>query len=100
LDIALGLTLTWIAWRRPTALGSVAFWLLTLTGVLSHLYREWEYFARAPSPFLSNLPLLAVNHLKLLGLLLMATLGRAVITSPSSAWPEPLSAAHVTQAHL
>ena len=81
LDIAEGFALLWLCWRRPTALGSAAFWLITLTGLFSHLYRELEYSARTSNPFLRNLPLLVVNHLKLFGLLLMAILGWSVTSS-------------------
>ncbi len=43
-------------------------------GITAHFYREWQWFANASGRFCINRPLVAVNALKLAGLVGLAAL--------------------------
>jgi hypothetical protein len=43
-------------------------------GLLTHGYREWQWFANASDKFCINRPLFAVNTLKLASLVLLVAL--------------------------
>jgi hypothetical protein len=85
--VGVGLIVVVLATRNPA--GAVLLYLLVGLGLLTHLYREWEYLAGANcaycagNAFCANQPLFVLNNVKLLGLL--AVLVLALAAAPWSA---------------
>jgi hypothetical protein len=75
LDILAGLGLILVALLDSHLFASGAFYLLALTSLLAHGTRDWECLARVENAFCANVPLFAVNNLKLLGLLVALVVG-------------------------
>lgn len=78
-DLAVGLGLLALALAGSADTAGTGFHGIIALGLASHGYREWEYLARRDGRFCVNLPLFALNNLKLAGLLLAA----AVVLGPS-----------------
>jgi hypothetical protein len=47
---------------------SAWFYVMAVTLLLAHAYREWEYLAGMPAAFCANGPLFVFNNVRLLGL--------------------------------
>ena len=75
LDIVAGLGLAYLALAHRGPVRPHALDFLVGLALLTHGYRDWEYLARAANPFCANAPLLAVNNLKILGLLAIVAIG-------------------------
>jgi hypothetical protein len=84
LDIVVGLGLVYLALGYPAAGWPWSLYLLGGLALLTHGYREWEYFAGATNPFCANAPLFVVNTVKLAGLVAVLALG-AVLPRAQSA---------------
>ncbi len=73
LDIAVGLGFLVLASSVQSFPLSGILHTLILLSLLAHIYRDGEYFWSA-NKFCANVPLLAVNNIKLVGLAMMAVL--------------------------
>jgi len=71
LDLFLGGVLVYLVWLGNDPIGSWIFTGAVLISLLTHTYRDLEYFSGQPHPFCANQPLFVVNNLKLLGLLVI-----------------------------
>ena len=74
-DIVVGLVLIMIAVQGRDQIQSIWFTLFVTMGLLTHIYRIWEYLASKAGPFCDNRPLFIVNNIKFIGLLLMMVWG-------------------------
>jgi hypothetical protein len=73
LDVATGLGLMLIPVLRREASHIPMLCVLTVVATVTHGYRTWEYLIGADNAFCANIPLCAVNNLKLLGTLTVAS---------------------------
>jgi hypothetical protein len=62
LDVGCG---TMLLFSVLVKIPEVIFWLVFIMVVLSHSFREYEYFSMQKQPFCSNLPLFIVNNVKM-----------------------------------
>jgi 4-hydroxybenzoate polyprenyltransferase len=52
----------------------IYFYVILLTIILTHIYREYEYVSLKEAKFCFNLPLFILNNIKLMGLFAMGIL--------------------------
>jgi len=71
LDVVVGLTLILLAFDDTNFPQLDWFPVFVTLGLLTHLFRVWEYLAGRRSPFCGNRPLFIVNNLKFIGLLVI-----------------------------
>ena len=71
LDVVVGLALILIAYQGERL--NLPIWLpiFVSIGLLTHIFRIWEYMAKRAGAFCSNRALFMVNNLKFSGLLLI-----------------------------
>jgi hypothetical protein len=74
-DVVVGLSLLIIAFDGGKVIQPFWFTIFVAIGLLTHIYRVWEYLAGRKSPFCDNRPLFIVNIIKLIGLLLILVWG-------------------------
>jgi hypothetical protein len=72
LDIVTGVGLVVVAAMNRGSEASGVFYVLVASALVTHGYREGEVLAHARNAFCANVPLFAVNSLKLVGLLVIA----------------------------
>jgi hypothetical protein len=84
LDIVAGLGLVYLALAHRGPGWSYALYSLAGLALLTHGYREWEYLAGGGNPFCANAPLFIVNTLKLVGLVAVLVLGKALVAVQGS----------------
>lgn len=70
-DVVVGLVLIILATDAENFPQTFWFPLFVSIGLITHLYRIWEYLAGRQSSFCGSRPLFIVNNLKFLGLLLI-----------------------------
>ncbi len=78
LDVVVGLVLIMLAFDGEKFPQSPWFNLFIILGLLTHLFRVWEYLAGRKSPFCGNRPLFLVNNLKFVGLSVILVWGLLV----------------------
>lgn len=71
LDVLFGITFLWAIFVDDGYLIQAILLGTTVIHILSHAYRSWEYGAKRPNPFCTNLPLFMVNDVKLILLVLI-----------------------------
>ena len=71
LDIATGLGLIYFGFVKGNIHTSALFYLFSGLALLTHGYREWQYFADVEYRFCFNPPLFIVNNVKLAGLVVI-----------------------------
>ena len=74
-DIIAGLVLVYFAFKADNVFAPAIFWTATIILLISHGYRDAEYFLDLDNKFCSNVPLMIFNNVKLLGLLGMLIVG-------------------------
>jgi hypothetical protein len=75
LDVVVGLALIFLAVDSEDFPQPIWFSLFVIIGLITHLFRLWEYLANRECIFCSNRPLFLVNNLKFLGLILVLLWG-------------------------
>jgi hypothetical protein len=75
LDVVVGLALIMIAYLGEQLTQPVWFPIFVMIGLLTHLFRVWEYLAKRANAFCGNRALWIVNNLKFSGLLLILVWG-------------------------
>ena len=75
LDIVVGLVLILLVFDGANFPQPIWFPVFVLIGLITHLFRVWEYLAGRESPFCGNRPLFIVNNLKFVGLLVILVWG-------------------------
>lgn len=75
LDIVTGLGLIYFGFARGSLLTSTLFFLFSGLALLTHGYREWQYFTHIETKFCFNLPLFIVNNVKLIGVVVILIRG-------------------------
>ena len=71
LDVVVGLALILIAFDGGNLIEPIWFSIFVVIGLLTHIYRIWEYLAGRETPFCGNRPLFIFNNIKFFGLLLI-----------------------------
>jgi hypothetical protein len=71
MDIVVGLLLILLAYDGATFPQPVWFPLFAIVGLITHLFRIWEYLAGRASAFCHNRPLFILNNFKFTGLFLI-----------------------------
>ena len=71
LDAVVGLALILIAFQGENLNLPILLPIFLLIGLLTHLFRIWEYLAKRAGAFCGNRALFIVNNLKFIGLLLI-----------------------------
>ena len=71
LDVVVGLALILIAFQGEHLSQPILFPIFIIIGLITHLFRIWEYMAKRVSAFCGNRGLFMVNNLKFSGLLLI-----------------------------
>lgn len=71
LDVVVGLALIFLAFSGVYFPQSEWVSIFIVIGLLTHIFRIWEYLAGRRSPFCGNRPLFIVNNLKFVGLLMI-----------------------------
>ena len=66
-DVAVGGALAALVATRSDAPNTPLFYVLTSLLIVTHTYRSVEYFLDIAQPFAANVPLFAVNNVKLTG---------------------------------
>ena len=66
-DVAVGGALVALVATRSDAPNTPLFYVLTSLLIVTHTYRSVEYFLDVAQPFAANVPLFAVNNVKLVG---------------------------------
>ena len=69
LDVVVGLVLVLLVSDEPNFPQPVWLPLFTILGLLTHIYRMWEYRARRKGAFCAGQRLYRVNLIKLIGLM-------------------------------
>jgi len=77
-DVVVGLVLIILATDAENFPQPFWFSLFVVIGLITHIYRIWEYLAGRQSSFCGNRPLFIVNNLKFLGLLLILVWGMLI----------------------
>jgi hypothetical protein len=72
LDVVIGFSLIYLGFATRDIDTLMIFYLLSIMALITHGYREWEYFADVEHKFCFNVPLFVVNNLKLLGLIIIS----------------------------
>ncbi len=75
LDIVVGLVLILLAFEGDKLPQPIWFPLFVILGLITHLFRIWEYLAERKSTFCGNRPLFIVNNIKFIGLLIILVWG-------------------------
>lgn len=75
LDVVVGLALIFLAFDGANFPQPTWFFVFVIIGLLTHLFRLWEYLARREHTFCGNRPLFIVNNLKFIGLLVILVWG-------------------------
>lgn len=75
LDVVVGLVLILLVFDGENFPQLNWFPLFVTLGLLSHVYRVWEYLSGRESPFCGNRPLFIVNNLKFIGLFVILLWG-------------------------
>ena len=68
-DIIAGLLLVYFAFKPENVFAPAIFWSATVGLLISHGYRDVEYFLDLDNKFCTNIPSMIFNNVKLLGLL-------------------------------
>ena len=68
LDVVVGFGLIYLAFATRDVDTWMIFYLLSVMALITHGYREWEYFANIEHKFCFNPPLFIVNNVKIIGL--------------------------------
>ncbi len=76
-DLIAGLVLIYFIFKSDNLFAPAILWTVTILMLISHGYRDAEYFLDLENKFCANMPLLVFNNVKLVGLLgiLIAVLG-------------------------
>jgi hypothetical protein len=74
-DIIAGAVLVFFAFKPENVFAPAIFWTVTVSMLLSHGYRDAEYFFDLENKFCGNIPLMIFNNVKLLGLLGILSIG-------------------------
>ena len=76
-DLIAGLVLIYFVFKSDNLFAPAVLWTVTIILLISHGYRDAEYFLDLENKFCANIPLLVLNNVKLVGLLgiLIAVLG-------------------------
>jgi hypothetical protein len=72
MDVVIGFSLIYLGLAARDVDTLTIFYLLAIMALITHGYREWEYFADVDHKFCFNIPLFVVNNLKLLGLVIIS----------------------------
>ena len=75
LDVVVGFVLILLAIDSENFPQPIWFPLFATLGLLTHIFRVWEYLAGRESPFCDNRPLFMLNNLKFVGLLVILVWG-------------------------
>ena len=75
LDIVVGLVLILLAFDSANFPQPLLFPLFTILGLITHIFRIWEYRNYRESSFCGNKPLSVFNILKFVGLLIILVWG-------------------------
>jgi hypothetical protein len=75
-DIITGIGLILVALLVKDFPRSPIFYTVALIAVLTHVFRDWEYFNGGQNVFLENMVLFVFNNIKLAGLFLTPLLAR------------------------
>jgi hypothetical protein len=67
LDIITGFILLFYSYDKSSVSEKV-FKIIMMLGVLTHIYRDFEYFSKVLDRFIFNHPLLILNNIRLTGL--------------------------------
>jgi hypothetical protein len=80
-DIIAGLVLVVFAFKQENLFSPAILWTITIILLVSHGYRDAEYFLDLENKFCSNVPLMIFNNVKLVGLvgILAFVLGGSLI---------------------
>jgi len=71
LDLVTGTVLLWLALAVGEHSRTPAFYVVVTLALLTHGYREWEYFVAPQHRFAANVPLLIMNSTKICGFALL-----------------------------
>lgn len=74
-DILTGVALIVLTFTQPEFYRTPAFYILTGLNIVTHVFRDVEYFAPLADPYCGNVPLLVINNVKLAGLIAAGSLG-------------------------
>ena len=74
-DIITGVALILIALLVKDYLGSPIFYAVMVIAVVTHVFRDWEYFNGVQNVFLVNRGLFILNNVRLAGLFLPPLFG-------------------------
>jgi hypothetical protein len=74
LDLVAGLGLLGLVLIQRTPAATGALWVVVGVGLVSHLYRNWEYQSGVDNAFCANMPLFVVSNLKIVGLAVVLAL--------------------------
>ena len=74
-DAVVGLVLILITFNREPLISPIWAPLFVTIGLLTHIYRIWEYLAGRENAFCANRSLFIFNNLKILGLLVILIWG-------------------------
>jgi hypothetical protein len=75
LDVVVGLALILIAFDGGTLIQPIWFSIFITIGLLTHIFRIWEYLGGRQTPFCGNRSLFIFNNIKFIGLLVILVWG-------------------------
>jgi hypothetical protein len=78
LDVVVGLAFVLIAFDGGNLIQPIWSSIFVTIGLLTHIYRVWEYLAGRQTPFCGNRSLFIFNNIKFIGLLLILVWGFVV----------------------
>ena len=78
LDVVVGLSLILIACDNGNLIEPQWFSIFVTIGLLTHLYRIWEYLAGRETPFCANRSLFIFNNIKFISLFVILVWGVAI----------------------